>query len=77
MAAVSLLPEDGKMGLSTVLWTKLGVTLLIVRLPPCPISSESKMNGFRCRICRCASVSCDRSPTDWMIEHPVSRSRQD
>jgi hypothetical protein len=32
---------DGKIGLSTVLWTKLGVTLLIDREPPCPTRSES------------------------------------
>ena len=39
-------PEFGKIGLSTVLWTKLGVTLLIVRSPPSPISSESRRNGI-------------------------------
>ena len=46
--AVRRRPEFGKIGLSTVLWTKLGVTLLIVRLPPSPISSESCRNGLRC-----------------------------
>ena len=29
-----------------VLWTKLGTTLLMVRLPPTPSSSESARNGF-------------------------------
>ena len=41
IVAVSFLPSFGKMGLSTVLWTKLGVTLLTVRLPDWPMGSES------------------------------------
>ena len=75
--AVSRLPWFGKIGLSTVLCTKLGVTLLIVRLPPCPSSSESKTNGLRRSTSSCVGVSCDRSPTDEMVEQPVARSRHD
>ena len=44
--AVRRLPEFGKIGLSTVLCTKLGVTLLMVRCPPSPSSSESRRYGF-------------------------------
>ena len=42
-------PDVGKIGLSTVLWTMLGVILLMMRSPPWPMSSESCRNGFRRR----------------------------
>ncbi len=40
--------DEFRNGLSTVLCTKLGVTLLIVRRPPSPSSSESRKYGLRC-----------------------------
>ena len=39
--AVNRRPTFGKIGLSTVLCTKLGMILLIVRRPPWPMRSES------------------------------------
>ena len=41
MPAVKRVPVVGKIGLSTVLWTKLGVTLLIVRVARlCPMQQR-------------------------------------
>ena len=47
MPSVYRLPWLGKIGLSIVLWTKLGVTWLISRLPPSLMSSASARNGLR------------------------------
>src|SRR6478735_8798823 len=69
--AVTFLPVVGKMGLSTVFWTNVGTTLLMVRVPPCPISSESTRNGLRLICSRCVSVNWLKSPSDDSRLQPV------
>ena len=64
----------GKIGLSTVLNTKLGTTLLIVRSPPCPMSSESCRNGLLSSTASTSGLSCDRSSRS-ISRHPPSRRK--
>ena len=47
MLAVYRRPVVGKIGLSIVLCTKLGVNWLMVRRPPSPTRSASCRNGLR------------------------------
>src|SRR5688572_18792275 len=75
--AVNRFPVFGKMGLSTVLCTMLGVILLTERSPPWPMSSESYTNGLRLSTSICVGVSCERSLTDEIVEHPVGRRMHD
>ena len=68
-------PVLGKIGLSTVLCTKVGITLLTVRRPLSPISKESKTKGFRRTLSSAFALTPDRSPGE-MLPQPSSLKMQ-